>query len=70
MFYRRAGIRHTRYEDERQLFPLTFDRVLIIAILVLLLSAPFWVERLYLVGYMVPRLRPSAAPDQINQGTM
>jgi branched-chain amino acid transport system permease protein len=66
MFYRRAGIKHTRYEDERQLFPLTFDRVLILAILALLLSAPLWVERLYLVGYMVPWLIWSGAALGLN----
>jgi branched-chain amino acid transport system permease protein len=26
MLYRRAGLRHSRYEDERQLWPLPFDR--------------------------------------------
>ena len=29
MFYRRAGIRHTDYRHERQLWPLPFDRLLI-----------------------------------------
>ena len=66
MFYRRAGIRHTRYQDERQLFPLTFDRVLILFILAILLSAPFWVEKLYLVGYMVPWLIWSGAALGLN----
>ena len=66
MFYRRAGIRHTRYQDERQLFPLTFDRVLILFILAILLSAPFWIDRLYLVGYMVPWLIWSGAALGLN----
>ena len=66
MFYRRAGIRHTRYQEERQLFPLTFDRVLILFVLAILLSAPFWIDRLYLVGYMVPWLIWSGAALGLN----
>ncbi len=56
MFYRRAGIRHTRYQDERQLFPLPFDRFLIIGVLVLLAAAPLLLDRFYLAGYLLPWL--------------
>ena len=39
MLYRRAGLRHTRYEDERQLWPLQFDRGLVVLVLVVLVAA-------------------------------
>lgn len=54
MFYRRAGIRFTRYSDERQIWPLPLDRRLVLIILLLALAAPFLLDRLYLVGYMLP----------------
>lgn len=66
MFYRRAGIRHTRYQDERQLWPLPFDRYLIGLIALLLLIAPFTLDRLYLVGYLVPWIIWSTAALGLN----
>lgn len=54
MFIRRAGISHTRYEDERQIWPLPVDRWTVIAIFLLLLAAPFILDRLYLVSYLLP----------------
>lgn len=66
MFYRLAGIRHTRYRSERQLWPIPFDRYLIGAILVLSLIAPFVLERLYLVGYMLPWIVWSTAALGLN----
>lgn len=66
MFYRRAGIRHTRYQDERQLFPLAFDRLLISIVVVLLLVAPFLVDRLYVSGYLLPWLIWSSAALGLN----
>src|SRR6478735_12386293 len=66
MFYRRAGIRHTRYEDERQLFPLGFDRFLILAVIALLLVAPFAIDRLYVNGYLLPWLIWSSAALGLN----
>lgn len=66
MFYRCAGIRHTRYQDERQLFPLGFDRGLIIAVLVVLLAAPFLFDRLYLSGYLLPWLIWTSAALGLN----
>jgi branched-chain amino acid transport system permease protein len=66
MFYRRAGIRHTRYQDERQLWPLPFDRRLVMLIVLLLLAAPFLLERLYLVGYLLPWVIWSTAALGLN----
>ena len=66
MFYRRAGTRHTRYQDERQLFPLGFDRGLIIAVIVLLLAAPFLFDRLYVSGYLLPWLIWTSAALGLN----
>lgn len=54
MFYRRAGIRFTRYRDERQIWPLPLDRRLVLLVLLLALVAPFFLDRLYLVGYLLP----------------
>jgi branched-chain amino acid transport system permease protein len=66
MFYRRAGIRHTRYQDERQLFPLRFDRFLILGVLVFLLVAPFVLDRFYLAGYLIPWLIWTSAALGLN----
>ena len=66
MFYRRAGIRHTRYQDERQLFPLGFDRLLILSTLLLLLIAPLIVDRFYLAGYLLPWLIWTSAAQGLN----
>ncbi|MBL8570744.1 MAG: branched-chain amino acid ABC transporter permease [Phreatobacter sp.] len=66
MFYRRAGIRHTRYQDERQLFPLGFDRFLIVTVLVILVAAPFLLDRFYLAGYLIPWLIWTSAALGLN----
>lgn len=54
MFYRRAGISHTRYQDERQIWRLPFDRRLVAVIAALLVAAPFLVDRFWLVSYLTP----------------
>jgi len=56
MFYRLAGIRHTNYRQARQLFPLTFDRLLIALALLFGLLAPWLVSSLYLNSYLMPWL--------------
>ena len=66
MFYRRAGIRHTNYRQERQLWPLPFDRILIAVVSALVLAAPFLVDRLYLVAYLLPWLIWSSAALGLN----
>src|SRR6266849_2060294 len=66
MLYRRAGLRHTRYEDERQLWPLPFDRGLVLVVLLLLVAAPLLVNRLYLVTYLLPWVIWSVAALGLN----
>jgi branched-chain amino acid transport system permease protein len=66
MFYRRSGIRHTRYQDERQLWPLAFDRALVGAVLVFAILAPFLLPRLYIVGYLLPWVIWSTAALGLN----
>ena len=66
MLYRRAGIRHTRYQDERQLWPLPFDRRLVALVALLLVLAPFLVDRLYLVSYLLPWIIWSTAALGLN----
>lgn len=66
MFYRRAGIRRTRYQDERQIWPLPFDRYLVIAVFALAVAAPFLFDRLYVVGYLLPWIIWSTAALGLN----
>lgn len=66
MFYRAAGIRHTRYESDRRLWRLPFDRMLVGLVLLLLLAAPFVVNSLYLGTYMLPWLVWAAATLGLN----
>lgn len=66
MFFRRAGISHTRYQDERQIWPLPIDRWTIAAILLLLIAAPFLLDRLYLVSYLLPLIIWSTAAMGLN----
>ena len=66
MFYRRAGIRHLDYRHERQLWPLPFDRLLVGIVVALALAAPFIVDRLYLVAYLLPWLIWSSAALGLN----
>jgi branched-chain amino acid transport system permease protein len=66
MFYRRAGIRHLDYRHERQLWPLPFDRILVGVVVALLLAAPFLVDHLYLVAYLLPWLIWSSAALGLN----
>jgi branched-chain amino acid transport system permease protein len=66
MLYRRAGIRHTTYQHERQLWPLPFDRTLVGLIAAFLVLAPFLIDRLYLVAYLLPWLIWSMAALGLN----
>lgn len=66
MFYRRAGIKHTRYQQERQLFPLGFDRFLVLSVILLLLAAPFLIDSLYVTGYLLPWLIWTSAALGLN----
>ncbi len=66
MFYRRAGISHTTYRQERQLWPLPFDRRLAGIAFALLAAAPFLIDRLHLVGYLTPWIIWSTATLGLN----
>lgn len=66
MFYRRAGVSHTSYRQERQLWPLTFDRRLAFLAIALMVVAPLVVDRLYLVGYLMPWVIWSTATLGLN----
>jgi len=66
MLYRRAGIRHTTYRHERQLWPLPFDRALVCAAALFMLAAPFVVDRLYVVAYLLPWIIWSMAALGLN----
>lgn len=61
MFYRLAGVYHTKYETARALWPIPADRWQVLAIFVLALAAPFLVSSLYLGSYILPWLIWSAA---------
>ncbi|MCX5914175.1 MAG: branched-chain amino acid ABC transporter permease [Deltaproteobacteria bacterium] len=54
MFYRQAGIRHTSYKADTQALPIPFDRVQLGIVLLLAVSAPLWISKLYLNGYLLP----------------
>ena len=66
MFYRRAGIRFTSYLQARALWPLPLDRRLVQVLLVLAVAAPFLVDRLYLVSYLLPWIIWSTAAMGLN----
>lgn len=56
MFYRRAGIFHTSYADDRRLFPIPFERRAMAVLLVFALVAPFVLSSLALTSYVRPWL--------------
>ncbi len=66
MFYRQAGIRHTRYQQDRQLWPLPFDRGLVVLAFALLIVAPFVLPSLYIGTYLMPWLLWTTATLGLN----
>lgn len=66
MLYRAAGIRYTRYESERRLWPYAFDRGLVIVVLCALLTAPWWVSSLHMNSYVLPWVIWSTAALGLN----
>lgn len=54
MFYRLAGVRHTRYDQDRALWPIPADRWQVGILLVLAIGAPFYLSDLYLGSYLLP----------------
>ncbi|TFZ08808.1 branched-chain amino acid ABC transporter permease [Ramlibacter humi] len=66
MLYRRAGIFHTSYADDRRLFPIPFERWAMLALLAIALAAPFMFSSLALTSYIRPWLIWSAAVLGLN----
>ncbi|MBE0549565.1 MAG: branched-chain amino acid ABC transporter permease [Rubrivivax sp.] len=66
MFFRQAGIRHTDYASDRALFPIRADRVMVGALLLFALAAPFVVSSLALSSYLTPWLVWTAATLGLN----
>lgn len=61
MFYRLAGVHHTRYQSARRLWPVPADRWQVLFLLGLAVAAPFFLSTLYLGSYLLPWLIWSAA---------
>ena len=66
MFYRRAGVRHTSYAADRRLWPLAFDRRLILLLVVLAVAAPWWLTPLYLTAWALPMVIWATAAMGLN----
>ncbi|AFK55568.1 branched-chain amino acid ABC transporter permease [Tistrella mobilis] len=66
MFYRRAGVRHTSYAADRRLWPLAFDRRLILLLAVLAIAAPWWLTPLYLTAWALPMVIWATAAMGLN----
>src|SRR6202163_1558423 len=56
MLSRQAGIFHTDYASDRALFPIAADRYMIGILLLLGLTAPLYMNSLYLSSYLLPWL--------------
>lgn len=54
MFYRLGGIHHTDYKSDRRVIKFPFDKFQVGVVLVLVLSAPLWMSRYYMAGYLIP----------------
>ncbi|MCW5612594.1 MAG: branched-chain amino acid ABC transporter permease [Rubrivivax sp.] len=66
MFFRQAGIHHSTYRDDRQLFPIPFDRWQIAVLLMLAVAAPLLLSPLHMKSYMLPWLIWTAAALGLN----
>lgn len=66
MFFRQAGIYHTRYRQDRRMFPIAFDRWLVAALVALGVAAPFVFTPLQLNTYLLPWLIWTAAALGLN----
>lgn len=66
MFYRLAGIRHTRYAADRQLWPVPVDRAQIAALTAFAAAAPLLLSNLYLGSYLLPWIIWSTAALGLN----
>jgi branched-chain amino acid transport system permease protein len=54
VFYRLSGIFHTSYPQDQRIWPIRFDRHLVVLIAALAVSAPLWLSNLYLNSYLLP----------------
>ncbi len=54
MLYRLAGIRHITYRSARALFPIPFDRRLLVLVMLLGVTAPLYLSPLHLNSYLLP----------------
>jgi len=66
MLFRQAGIHHTDYASDRALFPVPADRIMIIGLLVLAVTAPLTTSSLTLSSYLLPWLVWTAATLGLN----
>ena len=66
MLFRLAGVRHTDYAADRALFPVPADRVMVSALLVFALLAPWLVSSLALSSYLLPWLVWTSATLGLN----
>jgi branched-chain amino acid transport system permease protein len=66
MLFRQAGIHHTNYAGDRALFPIPADRWMIVALLVLALTAPLTASSLTLSSYLLPWLVWTSATLGLN----
>ena len=66
MLYRAAGIRHTRYQDERRLWPYAFDRGLVAIVALAMLGAPWLFSSLQMSSYVLPWVIWSTAALGLN----
>ena len=66
MFYRQAAIRHTSYDQTKKLYPIPFDKWLVVAVLLVALLAPFAMSGLYLNSYLLPWVIWSTAALSLN----
>lgn len=66
MFYRRAGIFHTSYAQDRALFPIPFEKWAMVALLAFALAAPWLLSSLAMTSYVRPWLIWTAAVLGLN----
>ncbi|HEX7439345.1 MAG TPA: branched-chain amino acid ABC transporter permease [Caldimonas sp.] len=66
MLFRQAGIHHTDYAGDRELFPIPADRWMVVGLLVLGVTAPLTVSSLTLSSYLLPWLVWTAATLGLN----
>lgn len=66
MLFRQAGIYHTNYDADRALFPIPADRFMVGALLLFAVTAPFFLNSLYLSSFILPWLVWTAATLGLN----